>query len=225
MEPRPSRFFAELRRCGALAAAAPRDRCAVRYPAAGRASSRDRRRRARAAGSRFLPRRRAIRCRCAMPCSRTIWARRRPRRPNGRDTSRTKPGACAWWKRCRSGCACPSTRASSRGSWRAITRVVQRALELRPATLLDLLLATDALRRPERLDGLIRACAADALSRPGRGGAPFEPAQHLLAALAVVRSVDAGRIASEVSAAQPDAALLPRAHSCGEAQGVAQLAA
>ena len=88
--------------------------------------------------------------------------------------------------------------------------VVQRALELRPATLLDLLLATDALRRPERLDGLIRACAADALSRPGRGGAPFEPAQYLLAALAVVRSVDAGRIASEVSAAQSDAALLPK---------------
>ena len=33
--------------------------------------------------------------------------------------------------------------------------VVQRAAELRPATRLDLLQATDALRRPERLDTLL----------------------------------------------------------------------
>lgn len=42
---------------------------------------------------------------------------------------------------------------------------VHRAGELRPATLLDLLGAADALRRPERLDILLEACAADACSR------------------------------------------------------------
>jgi len=84
--------------------------------------------------------------------------------------------------------------------------VVQRAHELRPATLLDLLLGADALRRPERLDGLLRACAADALSRPGRGSGHFAPAQRFEAALAVVRNVDAGKIA----AAHPDARDLPQ---------------
>jgi tRNA nucleotidyltransferase (CCA-adding enzyme) len=84
--------------------------------------------------------------------------------------------------------------------------VVHHAYELKAATLLDLLLAADALRRPERLDGLLRACAADALSRPGRGGQRFAPAQRLEAALAVVRGVDAGKIA----AGHPDAHDLPQ---------------
>jgi len=78
--------------------------------------------------------------------------------------------------------------------------VVPRAFELRPATLLDLLLATDALRRPERLDALLRACAADVQSRPGRAAATFAPRERLEAALAVVRTVDAGKIAAKVSA-------------------------
>jgi tRNA nucleotidyltransferase (CCA-adding enzyme) len=74
---------------------------------------------------------------------------------------------------------------------------VHRALELRAATLLDLLLATDALRRPERLAWLLRACTADALSRPGRGGETYAPAPWLNSALAVVKAVDAGMIARE----------------------------
>jgi tRNA nucleotidyltransferase (CCA-adding enzyme) len=83
---------------------------------------------------------------------------------------------------------------------------VHRARELRATTLLDLLLAADALRRPERLDGLLRACAADALSRPGRGAESYAPAERLRAALKVVRAVDAGAIA----AAYPDAPELPQ---------------
>ena len=74
---------------------------------------------------------------------------------------------------------------------------VHRASELRPATLLDLLLATDALRRPERLAWLLRACAADALSRPGRSGESYAPAQWMNSALAVLKAVDAGAIARE----------------------------
>lgn len=82
---------------------------------------------------------------------------------------------------------------------------VHRAAELRASTLLDLLLAADALRRPERLDGLLRACSADALSRPG-GGDSYAPGDRLRAALAVVRDVDAGAIA----AAHPDSPELPQ---------------
>jgi tRNA nucleotidyltransferase (CCA-adding enzyme) len=82
---------------------------------------------------------------------------------------------------------------------------VHRAAELRASTLLDLLLAVDALRRPERLDGLLRACSADALSRPG-GGDSYAPGDRLRAALAVVRDVDSGAIA----AAHPDSPELPQ---------------
>ena len=72
--------------------------------------------------------------------------------------------------------------------------VVHRAAELRPATLLDVLAAADALRRPERLAALLDACAADACSRPGV--APdYAPAALLRGALAVVKAVDAGAIA------------------------------
>jgi len=72
--------------------------------------------------------------------------------------------------------------------------VVHRAAELRPATLLDVLFAADALRRPERLDALLAACAADACSPPG--AAPdYPPAIILREALAVVKAVDAGAIA------------------------------
>ncbi len=70
---------------------------------------------------------------------------------------------------------------------------VHRAGELRPATMLDLLGAADALRRPERLDALLEACESDALSRPG---APdhYAPAGVVLAALAVVVGVDVAAV-------------------------------
>ena len=43
---------------------------------------------------------------------------------------------------------------------------------------------------------LFELSAADALSRPGRGGERFAPAQRIQAALGVVRGVDAGEIAA-----------------------------
>jgi tRNA nucleotidyltransferase (CCA-adding enzyme) len=77
--------------------------------------------------------------------------------------------------------------------------IVHRAHELRAATWLDLLTAADALRRPDRLTQLLQACESDALSRPG---APpvYAPAGLAGEALAVVKSVDAGAIAVEVVA-------------------------
>ncbi len=83
--------------------------------------------------------------------------------------------------------------------------LVHAARELRPATLLDLLIAADALRRPERLENLLAACEADACSRPA---APhdYQPAGVVREALAIVRGVDAGAIAA--SARQGEAATI-----------------
>ncbi|MEO8344857.1 MAG: multifunctional CCA addition/repair protein [Betaproteobacteria bacterium] len=73
-------------------------------------------------------------------------------------------------------------------------RKVNGAATLTPAGLLDLINATDALRRPVRLETLLVACAAIASSWPG---VPQDyPAAALLReALAVVKSVDAGAVA------------------------------
>jgi tRNA nucleotidyltransferase (CCA-adding enzyme) len=71
---------------------------------------------------------------------------------------------------------------------------VERASRLSATQLLDLLLATDALRRPERLEGLVRVCAAwRRAGRPFTGQYP--PGGALAAALDVVQSIDAGKIA------------------------------
>ena len=80
--------------------------------------------------------------------------------------------------------------------------IVHRAAELRPATLLDLITAADALRRPERLETLLDACAADALSRPGPARADYAPAAIVRGALAVVRGVRVTAIAREAEKRQ-----------------------
>jgi tRNA nucleotidyltransferase (CCA-adding enzyme) len=77
--------------------------------------------------------------------------------------------------------------------------IVHRAAELRPATILDFLMSVDALRRPERLDTVLSACAADACSRPGPP-AEYPPPALFRSALKAIRSVDAGAIARTVSA-------------------------
>ncbi len=56
---------------------------------------------------------------------------------------------------------------------------VHRALELKPATLLELLEATDALRRPERFADLLAACEADARGRAGLEDRPYPQAAYL----------------------------------------------
>ena len=72
---------------------------------------------------------------------------------------------------------------------------IEEASRLSAAHILDLLLAADALRRPERLHGLFRVCESwRRAKRPFAGDYP--PARTLAAALDVVRSVDAGKLAS-----------------------------
>ncbi|MGH6717095.1 MAG: hypothetical protein ACREDC_12990, partial [Bradyrhizobium sp.] len=71
-------------------------------------------------------------------------------------------------------------------AWRelalAVTREhlnVHRALELRPATLVKLLTALDAWRRPQRFRQVLAACEADARGRKGGADAPYPSAAWL----------------------------------------------
>jgi tRNA nucleotidyltransferase (CCA-adding enzyme) len=66
-----------------------------------------------------------------------------------------------------------------------------RAFELKPATVLKLLGALDALRRPARLDTFLAACEADKRGRLGHGDDDYPQAAYLRAARAAAAAVDA----------------------------------
>ena len=72
---------------------------------------------------------------------------------------------------------------------------VHRALEMRAATLVDLLQRIDALRRPERFTALLAVCEADFYYLPERQGQPYEQGVFLRRVLTAVQAVDAGAIA------------------------------
>ncbi|HRX89094.1 MAG TPA: multifunctional CCA addition/repair protein [Steroidobacteraceae bacterium] len=61
---------------------------------------------------------------------------------------------------------------------------VHRALELRPATLLELLEHTDAFRRPERFAELLVVCEADSRGRTGLEYQPYPQRAYMAAARA-----------------------------------------
>lgn len=84
---------------------------------------------------------------------------------------------------------------------------VHRALELKPATLLRLLHATDALRRPQRFEQFLLACEADARGRLGREDSDYPQAHLLAGALACVQALDSAAIAATCKDPQqvPDA--------------------
>ena len=67
--------------------------------------------------------------------------------------------------------------------------LVHRALELKPETVLKLLDASDAFRRPERFAQLLRACEADARGRTGREAEPYPQAEYLKSAFAAAAAV------------------------------------
>lgn len=85
--------------------------------------------------------------------------------------------------------------------------IVHRALELRPLTIVRLIERCDGLRRPERFVAMLDACACDHRGRAGLGERPYPQRDHLLAALAAVRGVDAGAIARGLA----DKARIPEA--------------
>ncbi|MGB0866547.1 MAG: multifunctional CCA addition/repair protein [Granulosicoccaceae bacterium] len=74
-----------------------------------------------------------------------------------------------------------------------------RAAELRPATLVDMLMAADILRRPERLERFLVACECDARGRAGFEHLPYPQADRVRAAALALKSVDAGAIAQATS--------------------------
>jgi tRNA nucleotidyltransferase (CCA-adding enzyme) len=76
---------------------------------------------------------------------------------------------------------------------------IHRADELKPTTIVKLFERTDALRRPERFEALLCACACDFHGRPGFEALPYPPAPRLRQALQAARSVDAGRIAERIA--------------------------
>lgn len=75
--------------------------------------------------------------------------------------------------------------------------VIHRARELTASTVVKLIERCDGLRRPERFAELLDACACDFHGRRGNEAAHYAPRDILLAALAAVREVDAGAIASQ----------------------------
>ncbi|MBL8309377.1 MAG: multifunctional CCA addition/repair protein [Burkholderiales bacterium] len=78
--------------------------------------------------------------------------------------------------------------------------------DMRPATVHDVLMRCDAIRRPERFVHMLDACEADKSSRravglPESAGEPFTARVDAMTALAAMQSVDAGAIAARLAAA------------------------
>lgn len=71
-----------------------------------------------------------------------------------------------------------------------------RAMELKPATLMKVLLALDGFRRPARLDQFLTACEADARGRTGLEDRPYPQAERFRRAFAAARAVAAGPLAA-----------------------------
>ncbi|RLA44533.1 MAG: multifunctional CCA addition/repair protein [Gammaproteobacteria bacterium] len=72
-----------------------------------------------------------------------------------------------------------------------------RALELRGKTILKLLTATDALRRPERFETFLLACEADARGRLGFEQRDYPQADYLRRALSITQGVTAAQFAGD----------------------------
>ncbi|MFZ2268175.1 MAG: multifunctional CCA addition/repair protein [Azonexus sp.] len=73
---------------------------------------------------------------------------------------------------------------------------IHRAADLKPATIVSLLERSDALRRPERFRQLLEACRCDYTGRLGWEDRPYDSPARLLATLAAVNGVEAGKIAT-----------------------------
>ncbi len=78
-----------------------------------------------------------------------------------------------------------------------------RAFELRPTTILRVLLRIDAFRRPDRFERFLLACEADARGRTGFEHNPYPQAQYLRGAFEAALAVSGAEIADkELSGAE-----------------------
>jgi tRNA nucleotidyltransferase (CCA-adding enzyme) len=80
--------------------------------------------------------------------------------------------------------------------------VAHRALELRPGTVIELLERVDAFRRPERFEAFLQACECDFRGRPGYEDKPFPELESLRQALRAAQTIDAGAVARSVEPAR-----------------------
>jgi tRNA nucleotidyltransferase (CCA-adding enzyme) len=74
---------------------------------------------------------------------------------------------------------------------------VHKAAELKPQTVLRLIMAADGLRQPERFDEMLVACEADARGRKGLEERSYPQADRLRLALRAAKGVDAGKVKKE----------------------------
>jgi tRNA nucleotidyltransferase (CCA-adding enzyme) len=74
---------------------------------------------------------------------------------------------------------------------------VHAVSEMRPATLVQFLQDTDAIRQPNRFREFLLACESDSRGRTGYEDKPFPQAERLLQLLEAVMQVDAGAIARQ----------------------------
>lgn len=81
---------------------------------------------------------------------------------------------------------------------------VARAVELRPATLVTLFERCDAFRKPQRFEALLQATECDQRGRTGLSERAFSQAPYLQGALAAAQAVQAGDIAALTRARYPD---------------------
>jgi tRNA nucleotidyltransferase (CCA-adding enzyme) len=74
---------------------------------------------------------------------------------------------------------------------------VHKAEQLKPQTVLRLIMAADGLRQPERFDEFLLACEADARGRTGLEQRAYPQGDLLRAALRAARGVDAAKVKAE----------------------------
>jgi tRNA nucleotidyltransferase (CCA-adding enzyme) len=72
-----------------------------------------------------------------------------------------------------------------------------RAFELRAKTIVKVLEATDAFRRPDRFEKFLLTCEADARGRAGLENRDYPQADYLRGAQAAAAGIDAARIAQD----------------------------
>lgn len=74
---------------------------------------------------------------------------------------------------------------------------IHRALELRPETVLKILESADAFRRPERFVELLQACESDFRGRPGYEQRDYPASEYFHRAVALASDINAAEIAGE----------------------------
>jgi tRNA nucleotidyltransferase (CCA-adding enzyme) len=74
---------------------------------------------------------------------------------------------------------------------------VHRAAELKPRTVLDVIMEVDGLRQPKRFEEFLLACEADGRGRKGFEDRAYVQADRFRTALRAAQSVDAGRVRAE----------------------------